>query len=99
MKNVYDKWMAMPEAYRTQFNAEMIKEVTPQANAMYALPFTGYATFLYRNLTVLKAAGIDEIAGHAVGAPAQVFKRVIVGNNAAPAVSPEFDWLCHFYLL
>jgi multiple sugar transport system substrate-binding protein len=59
MKNVSDTWMAMPEAYRTQFNAEMIKEVTPQANAMYALPFTGYATFLYRNLTVLKAAGID----------------------------------------
>ena len=23
------------------------------------MPFTGYATFLYRNLTVLKAAGID----------------------------------------
>lgn len=59
MKNVYDKWMAMPEAYRSQFNTDMIKEVTPKEKTMYAMPFTGYATFLYRNLTVLKAAGID----------------------------------------
>jgi multiple sugar transport system substrate-binding protein len=59
MANVYDRWMAMPEDYRAQFNSEMIKEVTPEANTMYAMPFTGYATFLYRNLTVLKAAGID----------------------------------------
>jgi multiple sugar transport system substrate-binding protein len=59
MKNVSENWMAMPEAYRGQFNKEMIKEVTPQEKTMYAMPFTGYATFLYRNLTVLKAAGID----------------------------------------
>lgn len=59
MANVYDNWMAMPEEYRKQFNEEMINEVTPAANAMYAVPFTGYSTFLYRNLTVLKAAGID----------------------------------------
>jgi multiple sugar transport system substrate-binding protein len=59
MANVYDKWMAMPEAYRAQFNEQMIAEVTPEANAMYAMPFTGYSTFLYRNLNVLKAAGID----------------------------------------
>jgi multiple sugar transport system substrate-binding protein len=59
MANVYDKWMAMPETYRNQFNPDMIKEVTPKDKTMYAMPFTGYATFLYRNLTVLKAAGID----------------------------------------
>jgi multiple sugar transport system substrate-binding protein len=59
MANVYDRYMAMPDAYRAQFNPEMIKEVTPTDKTMYAMPFTGYATFLYRNLTVLKAAGID----------------------------------------
>ena len=59
MANVYDRWMAMPEDFRSQFNADMIKEVTPADKTMYAMPFTGYATFLYRNLTVLKAAGID----------------------------------------
>jgi multiple sugar transport system substrate-binding protein len=56
---VYDRWMAMPEEYRSQFNAQMISEVTPEEGKMYAMPFTGYSTFLYRNLNVLKAAGID----------------------------------------
>lgn len=59
MPNLYDRWMAMPEAYRTQFSPSMIAEVTPAEKTMYAMPFTGYATFMYRNLTVLKAAGID----------------------------------------
>jgi multiple sugar transport system substrate-binding protein len=59
MANVYDRFMAMPDAYRSQFDPTMIKEVTPTEKTMYAMPFTGYATFLYRNLTVLKAAGID----------------------------------------
>ena len=34
-------------------------EMTPEANTMWGVPYTGYATFLYRNLKVLKAAGID----------------------------------------
>jgi multiple sugar transport system substrate-binding protein len=59
MANVYDKWMAMPESYRSQFDPQMIAEVTPADKTMWAMPFTGYATFLYRNLDVLKAAGID----------------------------------------
>ncbi|HCS38320.1 MAG TPA: sugar ABC transporter substrate-binding protein [Anaerolineaceae bacterium] len=59
MANVYDSWMAMPEDYRSQFDPNMISEVTPVDGEMYAMPFTGYATFLYRNLTVLEAAGID----------------------------------------
>jgi multiple sugar transport system substrate-binding protein len=62
LANVYDKWMAMPEAYRAQFNPDMIAELSPKANEMWGMPFTGYATFLYRNLTVLKAAGIDPAA-------------------------------------
>jgi multiple sugar transport system substrate-binding protein len=59
LANVYDKWMAKPEAYRNQFNPDMIAELSPADGEMYGMPFTGYATFLYRNLTVLKAAGID----------------------------------------
>ncbi len=62
LANVYDKWMAMPESYRKQFNQDMIAEVTPADGKMYGMPFTGYATFLYRNLTVLKKAGIDPAA-------------------------------------
>ncbi len=62
LANVKDKWMAMPEAYRSQFNPDMIAELSPKDNEMWGMPFTGYATFLYRNLTVLKAAGIDPAA-------------------------------------
>jgi multiple sugar transport system substrate-binding protein len=57
--NVYDKWMAMPDSFRSQFDTEMVGEVSPAKNVMYGLPYTGYATFMYRNLTVLKKAGID----------------------------------------
>ena len=59
LTNVYDNWMAMPDAYRKQFNPDMIAEVTPADKTMLGMPFTGYSTFLYRNLTVLKKAGID----------------------------------------
>ena len=59
LRNVYDNWMAEPEAFRSQFNPQMIAEMTPEANAMWGVPYTGYATFLYRNLKVSKAAGID----------------------------------------
>jgi multiple sugar transport system substrate-binding protein len=62
LANVYDNWMAMPDAYRAQFNPNMIAELTPKDKTMYGMPFTGYATFLYRNLTVLKKAGIDPAA-------------------------------------
>lgn len=57
--NVYDKWMALSDSYRGQFDPEMVGEVSPAANTMYGIPYTGYATFMYRNLTVLKKAGID----------------------------------------
>ena len=62
LANVYDKWMAMPEAYRAQFNPDMIGELSPKEGELWGMPFTGYATFLYRNLNVLKAAGIDPAA-------------------------------------
>jgi len=59
MENLYGRWMAMPETYRSQFNPAMIADMTPQANTMWGMPYTGFSNFLYRNLTVLKAAGID----------------------------------------
>jgi multiple sugar transport system substrate-binding protein len=59
LENIYDKWMAEPESFRSQFNPVMISEMTPVANTMYGMPYTGYSSFLFRNLTILKAAGID----------------------------------------
>jgi multiple sugar transport system substrate-binding protein len=57
--NIYDRWMAMPETYRSQWSAATIAGVTPKPGTMYVLPFSGYGYILYRNLTVLKAAGVD----------------------------------------
>ena len=57
--NIYDRWMAMPEEFRSQFYEANIAMVTPEPGVMYALPYTGYGNILYRNLTVLRAAGID----------------------------------------
>jgi multiple sugar transport system substrate-binding protein len=51
--------MAEPEAFRSQINQAMLAELSPDSNSMWGVPYTGYATFLYRNLKVLKAAGID----------------------------------------
>lgn len=59
LDNVYDRWMAEPEAFRSQFNPVMVADMTPIDKTMYGMPYTGYSSFLFRNLTVLKAAGID----------------------------------------
>jgi multiple sugar transport system substrate-binding protein len=59
LENVYDRWMAEPEAFRKQFNPVMVADLTPADKTMYGMPYTGYSSFLFRNLTVLKAAGID----------------------------------------
>jgi multiple sugar transport system substrate-binding protein len=59
LANVYDKWMSEPESYRKQFNPDMLAELSPADKTMWGLPYTGYATFLYRNLDVLQKAGID----------------------------------------
>jgi len=62
LKNVYADWMAMPKAYRDQFSPDTIATCTPKPETMYCIPYTGFGTFMYRNLTVLKAAGIDPSA-------------------------------------
>lgn len=59
VSNIYDRWMAMPEAYRSQFNKTLIANMSNEPGKMWGVPYTGYASILYRNLTVLKAAGID----------------------------------------
>jgi multiple sugar transport system substrate-binding protein len=59
LKNVYEDWMAMPQDYRDQFNKDLIAMCTPKPQTMYCLPYTGYGSFMFRNLTVLQEAGID----------------------------------------
>jgi len=59
LKNIYADWIAMPKEYRDQFHPDTIATCTPKPATMYCIPYTGFGTFMYRNLTVLKAAGID----------------------------------------
>jgi multiple sugar transport system substrate-binding protein len=59
LANIYNAWMALPDDYRAQINPSMVAELTPAANTMWGIPYTGSSNFLYRNLTVLKKAGID----------------------------------------
>jgi multiple sugar transport system substrate-binding protein len=62
LKNIYADWIAMPKEYRDQFSPDTIATCTPKPETMYCIPYTGFGTFMYRNLTVLKAAGIDASA-------------------------------------
>jgi multiple sugar transport system substrate-binding protein len=59
LDNIYSKWMAMPQTFREQFDNDAIASCMPKPDTMYCLPYTGFNELLFRNLTVLKAAGID----------------------------------------
>lgn len=59
LANLYDKWMAMPEEYRAQFDPAAVERCMASETELYCLPYTGYGTLLFRNLDVLEAAGVD----------------------------------------
>jgi multiple sugar transport system substrate-binding protein len=59
LDNIYSKWMAMPEEFRAQFDHDALKGCMPKPDELYCLPYTGFGSLLFRNLTVLQKAGID----------------------------------------
>ncbi|OQP86522.1 sugar ABC transporter substrate-binding protein [Rhizobium rhizosphaerae] len=59
LKNIYAEWMATPESFRAQFNKDLIAMCTPKPETMYCIPYTGYGSLMFRNLTVLEKAGVD----------------------------------------
>jgi multiple sugar transport system substrate-binding protein len=59
LANIYDKWMAMPEEFRAQFDKNALQGCMPAPDKLYCLPYTGFGSLLFRNLTVLEKAGID----------------------------------------
>ena len=59
LDNLYDRFMAMPEEYRAQFDEEALKGCMRGTDQLYCLPYTGFGSLLFRNLTVLEQAGID----------------------------------------
>lgn len=62
LKNVYEDFQAMPDEFKSQFTPDLVEVCSPNPNEMYCLPYTGYGSFMYRNLHVLEAAGIDPSA-------------------------------------
>jgi len=59
LANLYDHWMAMPEDYRAQFDEAAVKSCMPKPDELWCLPYTGFGSLLFRNLTVLEKAGVD----------------------------------------
>ncbi|WP_061930027.1 ABC transporter substrate-binding protein [Aureimonas sp. AU22] len=59
LSNIYPQWMKMPDAYRSQFDKDALASCMPQPETLYCLPYTGFGEIMFRNLTVLKEAGID----------------------------------------
>lgn len=59
LSNIYDLWMAKPQDYRDQFNADAVASCQPEPEKMYCIPYTGFGSLVFRNLTVLEKAGID----------------------------------------
>jgi multiple sugar transport system substrate-binding protein len=62
IKDVSSEWHAMPSTWQQQFSPWAVKVLTKDGQIL-GVPFTAYASILYRNLTVLKKAGIDPAAG------------------------------------
>jgi multiple sugar transport system substrate-binding protein len=93
LANVYDLWMAMPESYRKQFNPAMVADMTPKDKTMWGMPYTGYSSFLFRNLTVLKAAGIDPAEKVTTWAQwlEQMKKIKAAGYDALPNMSLAYN--------
>ncbi|MET3925742.1 ABC transporter substrate-binding protein [Devosia sp. 2618] len=59
LANIYDKFMALPEDVRNQFDKDALDTCMPKPDELYCLPYTGFGSLLFRNLTVLEKAGVD----------------------------------------
>jgi len=99
LKNIYEDWMAMPEEFRAQFSPDLIKMCTPQPGVMYCLPYTGYGSFMYRNLTLLEEAGIDpkQPIKDWSDWKTQMEKVAATGKKAIPDMSQTWLSLANIY--
>lgn len=99
LANIYPEWMAMPQEYRDQFDADAIKSCSPKPETMYCIPYTGFGEILYRNLTVLEAAGIDTKTPPATWEDwyAQMVKVKESGKFAMPDQTQVFNSVASMY--
>jgi multiple sugar transport system substrate-binding protein len=99
LANVYPEWMAMPQEFRDQFDADAIASCSPAAETMYCLPYTGFGEIMYRNLTVLQEAGIDTTTPPATWEEwhAQMLKVKEAGKFAVPDQTQVFNSVASMY--
>jgi multiple sugar transport system substrate-binding protein len=101
LDNLYSKWMAMPQAYRDQFDKDAIASCTPKPETMYCLPYTGFGELMFRNLTVLQEAGIDTSVGPKDWAEwfEQMKKVKAAGKFAMPDQTQVFNSVASTYAI
>lgn len=99
LANIYPEWMAMPQEYRDQFDTDAIKSCSPKPETMYCIPYTGFGEIMYRNLTVLEAAGIDTKTPPATWDEwyAQMVKVKESGKFAIPDQTQVFNSVASMY--
>jgi multiple sugar transport system substrate-binding protein len=99
LANIYPEWMAMPQEYRDQFDADAIKSCSPKPETMYCIPYTGFGEIMYRNLTVLEAAGVDTKTPPATWQEwyAQMAKVKESGKFAIPDQTQVFNSVASMY--
>lgn len=99
LANLFDKWSAMPAEYRAQFDESAVKNCMPEPGKLYCLPYTGYGSLLFRNLTVLEKAGVDASKPLTTWAEwlDQMNKVKAAGINAVPDQALVFNSIAEMY--
>jgi len=99
LDNIYAKWKAMPQEFRDQFDKDALASCMPKPETMYCLPYTGFNELLFRNLTVLKEAGIDTSVPPKDWADwfAQMKKVKAAGKFAMPDQTQVFNSVASTY--
>lgn len=99
MANLYDQFMAMPQEFRDQFDKDALASCMPKPDELYCLPYTGFGSLLFRNLTVLEKAGIDPATPPATWDEwfAQMQKVKDAGMYAIPDETLVFNSIAEIY--
>lgn len=99
LANIYEKWMAMPQEFRDQFDEDALASCMPRPEELYCIPYTGFGSLLFRNLTVLEQAGIDPSVPPATWDEwfAQMQKVKDAGLYAIPDETLVFNSIAEIY--
>lgn len=101
LANLHEKWLAMPQEYRDQFDPAAIERCRASDTELYCLPYTGYGSLLFRNLDLLEKAGIDTSTPPATWAEwlEQMQKVAETGAFAIPDQTLIFNSVAEMYAI